>query len=65
MSLKPIKKRPLKIGDVVIKSGGDYTFNGQVMAIFKKRSGKLRCAVENIDGILHIFNPEQLHRIND
>lgn len=55
----------MKVGDVVIKTGGDYSFTGTVVSIFKKKSGVTRCVVENISGILHIFNPEQLTRCND
>lgn len=40
--------------------GSDYTFDGTVQAIFSKRSGKLRCVVENKDGILHIFSSKNL-----
>ncbi len=44
----------------VVKSGGDYTFEGTVVARFHKLSGKERVVVENSAGILHIFNPTQL-----
>lgn len=50
----------LTVGDIVIKSGGDYTFIGEIVAIFKKKSGVVRVAVENLDGILHIFSEKQL-----
>lgn len=43
--------------------GGDYRFSGYVVAIFEKRSGQVRCVVENQDGILHIFNPAQLTKM--
>ena len=47
-------------GDPVIKRAGDYTFRGIVLAVFRKRSGAPRYAVENDDGLIHIFNHEQL-----
>lgn len=50
-------------GDRVIKEGGDYVFEGIVLSVFKKLSGKVRVAVENKDGLIHIFNPEQLRKI--
>ncbi len=50
----------MKIGDRVVKQGGDYRFRGTIVALFKKVDGKTRVVVENEDGILHIFNPLQL-----
>ena len=50
-----------KVGDLVAKVGGDYTFFGEVRAAFTKRSGVWRYAVENDAGILHIFNGKQLN----
>lgn len=44
----------------VVKTGGDYSFEGVVVARFHKLNGKERVVVENSDGILHIFNPTQL-----
>jgi len=49
-----------QIYDRVIKDGGDYTFRGQVVAIFQKKSGAVRYVVENDDGILHIFSAANL-----
>jgi hypothetical protein len=49
-----------KVGDLVIKSGGDYTFTGVVVSVFSKLSGVTRVVVENPDGIVHIFNAKQL-----
>ena len=50
-----------KIGDRVVKVGGDYTFEGIVVSVFTKRWSKaVRVVVENESGILHIFNPSQL-----
>ena len=50
----------LKEGDKVIKSGGDYTFQGVVVSVFKKLSGQVRIVVENPQGILHIFSEKNL-----
>ena len=50
-----------KEGDCVIKTKGDYTFRGVVLSMFRKRSGTPRYAVENDDGVVHIFNHEQLN----
>lgn len=47
-------------GDRVKKVGGDYVFNGTVVATVTKRNGKVRYVVENDDGILHIFSRNQL-----
>jgi hypothetical protein len=53
------------VGDGVVKNGGDYYFYGDVVAVFRKRSGAERVVVENADGILHIFNPNQLRPVGD
>jgi hypothetical protein len=52
-------------GDRVAKRGGDYSFVGVVLAAFSKRSGSPRYAVENDDGLIHIFNGEQLVLVPD
>ena len=49
-----------KAGDVVIKSGGDYSFTGVVICAFTKLSGQVRYCVENAEGIVHIFSEKQL-----
>ena len=49
-----------KSGDVVIKSGGDYSFTGVVICAFTKLSGQVRYCVENAEGIVHIFSEKQL-----
>lgn len=54
----------LQIGDRVVKGGGDYTFDGVVVAKFFKRDGfTLRVVVENDDGMLFIFNSGQLEKV--
>jgi hypothetical protein len=50
----------LVVGAHVIKTGGDYTFDGIVVARFAKLSGKIRYVVENKEGILHIFGATNL-----
>lgn len=47
-------------GDVVEKSGGDYTFGGTVVTRFAKRSGAFRYVVEDDCGILHVFTAKNL-----
>jgi hypothetical protein len=54
-----------EVGDKVIKEGGDYTFNGVVVAAFHKLSGVERFAVENKEGLVHIFNGKQLTKVSD
>ena len=56
----PPVKSQIQKGDTVIKSSGDYSFTGTVVAVFEKLSGKVRVVVENQDGILHIFSETQL-----
>ena len=51
---------PLEIGDEVEKTTGDYRFRGVVRAVLVKESGAVRVVVENSDGLLYIFNPDQL-----
>lgn len=61
-----------KGGDKVRKVGGDYSFEGVVVSVFKKIPKSYgeynfplatRVVVQNPDGILHIFNPKQLEVI--
>jgi len=44
----------------VVKRRCDYVFAGVVLAVFRDRSGSPRYAVENEDGIIHIFDGHQL-----
>lgn len=49
------------VGDLVSKTSGDYKFHGVVVAVFQKLDKKSwRVVVENSDGVLHIFNMNQL-----
>ena len=49
-----------KKGQKVIKDSGDYTFNGKVVAAFKKLSGVERYVVEDSRGLLFIFSESNL-----
>lgn len=58
--------RQFERGDRVRKSGGDYTFEGEVVTVFQKRidhGGELRCVVEDDRGLLFIFKPSQLEQV--
>lgn len=50
----------LKIGNEVEKIGGDYTFEGVVVAAFKKLSGVERFVVEDNRGVLHVYSEKTL-----
>ena len=52
-----------KVKDKVIKEDGDYIFEGVVVAVFEKLSGKVRYVVEDDRGILHIFSEKNLKPI--
>lgn len=56
--------RMFKLGDKVRKIGGDYTFEGIVVSVFKKLSGKERFVVEDDRGVLHIYSDKNLEAIN-
>jgi hypothetical protein len=49
-----------KIGDKVSKVGGDYRFDGVVVATFTKLSGAVRYVVEDDRGVLHIYSDKNL-----
>jgi hypothetical protein len=57
------------VGDRVRKTKGDYTFEGEVVAIFNKRAtspfvpGPRRYVVEDDRGLLFIFNETQLEHV--
>jgi hypothetical protein len=58
-----VKTRPpfkFKHGDRVEKTTGDYRYKGIVVAAFSKLNGSPRYVVENADGMLFIFNEQQL-----
>jgi hypothetical protein len=49
-----------KTGDKVKKVGGDYTFEGTVVAVFPKLSGAIRLVVEDDRGVLHVYSEKIL-----
>lgn len=51
-----------KRGDKVAKVGGDYTFEGIVVAVFTKLSGVWRYVVEDDRGVLHVYSAKNLER---
>lgn len=58
------KMSKFSIGDIVTKTGGDYTYTGTVVACFTKKSGAVRLVVENQDGMLFIFNEQSLQLVS-
>ena len=50
----------IPVGTRVAKVGGDYRFDGIVVASFTKLSGVIRYAVEDDRGVLHIYGPKNL-----
>lgn len=48
------------LGDNVSKTGGDYRFDGIVVAKFAKLSGIVRYVVEDDRGVLHIYSRANL-----
>lgn len=54
------KPNEFSLFDEVIKDRGDYTFEGKIVAAFRKKSGVWRYVVENEAGILHIFSATNL-----
>ena len=51
---------PFTIGQKVSKTGGDYRFDGRVVAKFFKLSGALRYVVEDDRGVLHVYSHKNL-----
>lgn len=48
------------VGNNVSKVGGDYTFDGVVVAVFQKLSGAIRLVVEDDRGVLHVYSEKNL-----
>jgi hypothetical protein len=48
--------------DAVSKVGGDYIFDGLVVAAFRKMNGVWRYVVQDDRGILHIFSAANLKK---
>ena len=53
------------VGDKVEKVGGDYTFEGIVVAAFKKLSGARRYVVEDDRGVLHVYSDKILRFLDE
>ncbi len=49
-------------GDRVRVQANDYTYEGWIVSIFAKRSGQVRCVVEDEHGRLFIHNSRQVGR---
>jgi hypothetical protein len=52
-----------KVGDEVEKIGGDYRFEGVVVAVFTKLSGAIRLVVEDDRGVLHVYSEKNLRHM--
>lgn len=52
----------IKEADKVKKVGGDYTYEGIIVGVIHKRSGKIRYVVEDDRGMLFIFNENSLEK---
>jgi hypothetical protein len=48
------------IGQKVEKIGGDYQFDGEIVAVFTKRDKTIRIVVEDDRGVLLVFNPRNI-----
>lgn len=57
---KLLMEQIIAVGDKVSKKGGDYRFDGVVVAVFAKLSGVERYVVEDDRGVLHIYGPNNL-----
>jgi len=60
MDKKTKKRYRFDLGAAVIKESGDYTYQGVVVARFRKISGLIRYVVEDKRGLLFIFNDTSL-----
>lgn len=49
-----------QVGQRFEKQGGDYRFNGVIVAAFTKQNGTIRYVGENDDGLLFIFNEDAI-----
>ena len=62
-----MKTNKFEVGDYVVKISG-YKFPGQVRAVVITRAGRTRYVIEAIGeeyaGMLHIFNSEQLKKVD-
>lgn len=56
------KEETLNVGDYVEKVGGDYTFDGYIVSVFSKLSGRIRYVVEDDRGVLHVYSRKNLRK---
>jgi hypothetical protein len=49
-------------GVLVEKCTGDYTFEGTVVGIVRKKSGEIRYVIEDDRGLLLIMNEKQIRK---
>lgn len=62
--MREIVPDPLELGERVAKYGGDYWYEGVVVASFLKRDGVARrYVVEDNRGLLFIFSRDNLRRL--
>lgn len=59
------EKELYDIGELVEKFTGDYKIRGEIVALFKKKSGVKRAVIETKEGLLLIFNLEQIRKANE
>lgn len=45
-------------------TANDYTYEGRLVSTFEKRSGQIRCVIEDDNGRLFIHNAKQLSLIH-
>lgn len=48
----------------VRKVGGDYSFEGHIVAVFRKLSKQMRYVVEDDRGVLHVYSQKNLELVN-
>lgn len=58
--MTPANHQAFRVGDKVRKTGGDYTFDGVVVAAFQKLGGVWRYIVEDERGLLMIYSAKNL-----
>lgn len=54
-----VNESDFQVGKRVVKSSGDYTFEGTIVAKFPKRSGAIRYVIEDDRGLLLIMSAKQ------
>lgn len=58
--IRGAESRRFGLCERVAKRSGDYTFEGEIVGIFRKKGGAIRVVVEDDRGLLFIFNQNQL-----